>query len=210
MDWKKECFTKTHYCARFLLNEAAKRLELSQEQAYWATPPEIVARLRGERVPNASTLAERSEFCVFSCRGNGGSGGKGGWKILTGAQANDFLKKEGLLASNPDETLEVKGVCAAAGNAIGEARIVRKASELGKLKKGDILVTIMTTPDFVLGMKRAAAIVTDEGGVTCHAAIVSREMGIPCVVGTGNATKVFKDGDVIEVRAQHGIAKKIK
>ena len=65
----------------------------------------------------------------------------------------------------------------------------------------------MTTPDYVLVMKKVAAIVTDEGGVTCHAAIVSREFNIPCIVGTSNATKVFNDGDLVEVDANTGIAK---
>jgi pyruvate,water dikinase len=67
----------------------------------------------------------------------------------------------------------------------------------------------MTRPEFILAMRKAVAIVTDEGGVTCHAAILSRELGIPCVVGTKIATKVFKDGDLLEVRANHGIVKKL-
>ena len=75
--------------------------------------------------------------------------------------------------------------------------------------QGDILVTEMTTPDFVPAMKRASAIVTDKGGITCHAAIVSRELNIPCVIGTKIATKVFKDGDVVEVNATSGVVKKV-
>lgn len=67
----------------------------------------------------------------------------------------------------------------------------------------------MTSPDFVPLMKKAKAIVTDEGGLSCHAAIVSREMGLPCVIGTKNATKVFKDGDMIEVDANKGFVRKI-
>ena len=67
----------------------------------------------------------------------------------------------------------------------------------------------MTTPDYVPAMKRAAAIVTDKGGRTCHAAIVSRELKIPCVIGTKIATQVFKTGDIVEVDAERGIVKKI-
>jgi pyruvate,water dikinase len=77
--------------------------------------------------------------------------------------------------------------------------------EIGKIQKGDILVTEMTTPDFVPAMKKAVAIVTNSGGMTCHAAIVSREMGIPCIVGTKNATQVLKDGIFITVDATRGI-----
>jgi pyruvate,water dikinase len=68
----------------------------------------------------------------------------------------------------------------------------------------------MTMPDFAPAMKKAAAIVTDEGGLTCHAAIISRELGKPCVVGTKFATRLLKDGDMIEVNANHGIVKKVK
>jgi pyruvate, water dikinase len=68
----------------------------------------------------------------------------------------------------------------------------------------------MTTPDFVPIMGKAGAIITDEGGITCHAAIVSREMKIPCVVGTEIATKVLKDGDLVEVDADNGVVRKVE
>jgi len=98
----------------------------------------------------------------------------------------------------------VKGETASPGVASGPVKIVLDIKELDKVKKGDVLVTTMTTPDMVPAMQRAAAIVTDEGGLTCHAAIVSREMGIPCIVGTGNVTKVLKDGQEVTVHATHG------
>ncbi|MBU0461769.1 MAG: phosphoenolpyruvate synthase, partial [Nanoarchaeota archaeon] len=78
-------------------------------------------------------------------------------------------------------------------------------AELSKIQKGDVLVTTMTTPDMVPAMQRAIAIVTDEGGMTCHAAIVSREMGIPCIVGTENATQVLKENEIITVAATDGV-----
>lgn len=78
------------------------------------------------------------------------------------------------------------------------------------MEKGEILVTVMTSPDFMVAAKKAAAIVTDEGGITCHAAIVSREMKIPCIIGTKIATKVLKDGDIVEVDADKGVVRKIK
>ena len=77
--------------------------------------------------------------------------------------------------------------------------------ELNEIQKGDVMVTRMTTPDMVPAMQKAAAIVTDEGGLTCHAAIVSREMGTPCIVGTENATKVLKYGQEVTVHATHGV-----
>ena len=81
---------------------------------------------------------------------------------------------------------------------------------LRKVKRGDILVTNMTTPDFVPIMKKVKAIITKEGGMTCHAAIISRELGVPCVVGTKVAMQVLKDGDLVEIDAGKGIVKIIK
>lgn len=78
-----------------------------------------------------------------------------------------------------------------------------------KFQKGDILVSVATDPDIVPAMKKAAAIVTEQGGITSHAAIVSRELGIPCIIGTKIATRVLKDGDMVEVDANKGTVKKI-
>ncbi len=98
----------------------------------------------------------------------------------------------------------VKGLAASPGVGIGRVKIVLSAEEIDKVEKGDVLVTRMTNPDFAPAMKRAVAIVTDEGGITSHASIVSRELGIPCVVGTGNATQVLKDGMLVTVDGRSG------
>ncbi|MBI4300055.1 MAG: phosphoenolpyruvate synthase [Chloroflexi bacterium] len=98
----------------------------------------------------------------------------------------------------------VKGSQASPGVVAGPVKVILDASEIGKVLEGDILVAEMTTPDFVPAMKRAVGIVTDRGGRTCHAAIVSRELGIPCVVGTGNATHALKTGQVVTVDGATG------
>lgn len=85
---------------------------------------------------------------------------------------------------------------------------VREAG--GKVKQGDILITHATTVDYLPPMKRAAAFVTEIGGLTCHAAVVAREFGVPCVVGLKNAMANFKDGDMVEVDANKGIVRKWK
>lgn len=103
----------------------------------------------------------------------------------------------------------VKGTVAFAGLVTGRVKIVKVAHEIGKVKTGDILVAPTTAPSFILGMKKAAGFVTDEGGITSHAAIVSREMKKPCIIGTKIATKIFRDGDRVEVNAHTGIVKKI-
>jgi len=99
----------------------------------------------------------------------------------------------------------VKGETASAGVYTGKVKIIKDASELDKIEKGDILVTRMTTPDMVPAMQKAGAIVTNEGGMTCHAAIVSREMGTPCIVGTEIATKTLQTGQLVTVNASHGV-----
>ena len=98
----------------------------------------------------------------------------------------------------------VSGSSASPGLGSGPVQIVSDPSRISEVKEGDILVAEMTTPDYVPAMKRAAGIATDRGGRTCHAAIVSRELGIPCVVGTGNATNVLKPDQVVTVDGSQG------
>ena len=115
-------------------------------------------------------------------------------------------KEEAPAKAPAERKILVRGLPASPGVAIGVAKVALTVEEAAKLmKKGDILVTKMTDPDWVPYMKLAAAIVTDEGGMTAHAAIVSRELGIPCIVGTKNATQVLKTGMEVTVDATHGI-----
>ncbi|MBP3790881.1 MAG: phosphoenolpyruvate synthase [Methanobrevibacter sp.] len=99
----------------------------------------------------------------------------------------------------------VRGLGASPGMASGKVKIILDIDELDKIKEGDIMVTTMTTPDMVPAMKRASGIVTDEGGVTCHASIISRELGIPCVVGTGDATSTLKENDGVTLDGKKGL-----
>ncbi len=104
----------------------------------------------------------------------------------------------------------LKGQIAQKGMAKGIVRIISSVDHLDKVNKGDILVAAMTMPKYLPAMKKAAAFVTDEGGITCHAAIIAREMGKPCVIGTKVATEVLKDGDEVVVDANKGVIKIIK
>jgi len=99
----------------------------------------------------------------------------------------------------------IKGNIASRGVASGPVRIVRTMEDVRSVKEGDIMVTEMTMPDMVPGMMRCAAIITDRGGATCHAAIVSRELSVPCLVGTKNATSVLKEGQIVTVDAENGV-----
>lgn len=108
-------------------------------------------------------------------------------------------------AHDSDSSASVKGQIGNKGKAVGPVRVIIAADDFHKLQEGDVLVTPMTTPDFVLLMQKSAAIVTDMGGLLCHAAIVSRELGKPCVIDTKFATQALKDGDLVEVDANKGI-----
>ncbi|PIT84713.1 phosphoenolpyruvate synthase [Candidatus Micrarchaeota archaeon CG10_big_fil_rev_8_21_14_0_10_45_29] len=98
----------------------------------------------------------------------------------------------------------LSGLASAPGIGKGKVRLLASSKDMGKMQKGEILVTEMTTPDFVPAMKKSAAIITNTGGMTCHAAIVSRELGVPCIVGTKNATTTLHDGQFVTVDAIRG------
>jgi phosphohistidine swiveling domain-containing protein len=119
---------------------------------------------------------------------------------------NFFIKKNNI----PKRSDEIKGNVAYKGSAKGEVKKVYTKKDFDKFNEGDILVSTMTIPDFMPIMKKAAAIVTDEGGITCHAAIVARELKKSCIIGTKIATQVLHDGDLVEVDADRGIVKIIK
>ena len=104
-----------------------------------------------------------------------------------------------------DGEVLVRGLGASPGIATGNVKIVLDIDELDKIEEGDVMVTTMTTPDMVPAMRRASGIVTDEGGVTCHASIISRELGIPCVVGTGDATKTLKENTGVTLDGKKGL-----
>jgi pyruvate,water dikinase len=103
------------------------------------------------------------------------------------------------------QTVLLHGLGGAPGSASGAARVLKTLDEAASLNDGDVLVTHMTSPDWLPLLRRAAAVVTDSGGMTCHAAIVSRELGIPCVVGTGEATSKLRDGELVTVDATRGV-----
>ena len=104
-----------------------------------------------------------------------------------------------------DGEVIVKGLGASPGIGTGPVKIVLDIDELHKINEGDVMVTSMTTPDMVPAMRKSSGIITDEGGVTCHASIISRELGIPCVVGTGNATSTLKDNQGVTLDGKKGL-----
>lgn len=102
---------------------------------------------------------------------------------------------------------EVRGMVACGGKAVGRAKIVKNFDEIYKVNHGDVIVSPMTSPEIMPAIRRCVGIVTDFGGITCHAAIVAREFNIPCIVGTDEATEKIHDDDLVEVDANSGIVK---
>lgn len=186
------------YRMDFILRESAKRLDLTLKEMRFMLPLEIGTALLTGKVSRIA-LKERTKFCAYFVE-------KGFDKIYIGQQAKKLAKQ-----AEPEviETSELKGQTGCIGKARGKVRIVIRPKDMKKMNKGDILVSIATDPDIVPAMKKAAAIVTEQGGVTSHAAIVSRELNVPCVIGTKIATKVLKDGDMVEVDATRGVVKKL-
>lgn len=119
-------------------------------------------------------------------------------------KAVNFLEEYKLSTSEKHLTPIAEGLSIGSKIGSGPANRIMDAKDISKFKKGEVLITDMTDPDWVPAMKMASAIITDSGGRTAHAAIVSRELGIPCIVGTGNATKVIKTGDKITVDCSKG------
>ncbi len=165
--------------------------------AFW-TSGEVLGFLKGGPDVSLSEVKKRKKgFLLY--------GDASRMACVAGAQVLLHLEKLGILIETHSHDGRVKGLVGNPGQATGFARIVRTVADLQNVKKGDVMVSVTTHPDFVPAMHRACAIVTDEGGLTSHAAIVSREFGIPCIVGTKNATAAFKDGDLVVVDADKGV-----
>ncbi len=186
-----------------LFEEIANRIGIGIKEASYATEEEIIDFLDGGKaIPKAAIEERKKGFAIYFDRDK---------KIQckSGKDIETALNELGIVVFE-EFSEEIKGTPASAGKAKGRAVIIRGVSDLNKVKKGDILVAVTTHPDYIPAMQKAVAIVTDEGGITSHAAIVARELGLPCVVGTKYATRALKDGDKVEIDAGAGIVRKIK
>jgi len=133
--------------------------------------------------------------------------------LTTGLTLKDFARQNNFVIEDGEVVKDVNkfpGQVACKGKITGKVRIVLEFRDMFKFLEGEVLVSSMTVPDFLPAMKKAIAFVTDEGGITCHAAIIAREMKKPCIIGTKIATQVLKDGDLVEVDAERGVVKIIK
>jgi phosphoenolpyruvate synthase/pyruvate phosphate dikinase len=193
--YRTDILTMSMFYAYSLFNELASRFNLTFEDISHFTPEEILNIEKS--IPEG--IENRKKGYAITKQND----------IREVHQGIDFENLK-MIINCTDTSEEVKGNPANIGIVTGIARILKDKSEIRKVKKGDILITAMTTPDFIPAMERAAAFVTDEGGITCHAAIVSRELKKPCIVATRNATRILKDGDLVEVDANVGIVRRVE
>lgn len=199
----RNTFALSHYASRNLFREIGHRKNLTAEDIKWLNPSETKKLIFTGQSPNTKQINDRKFASVLLFR-------DGKYLIFEGKKADNFIKKEVEESFSLSEFDSIKGAIAYTGFVRGSVKIILSQKDVTKMQKGDILVARMTTPEIVPAARLASAIITDEGGITCHAAIVSRELKIPCIVGTKIATKVLKDNDLIEVDANRGVIKIIK
>ncbi|MFH2136354.1 MAG: PEP-utilizing enzyme [Patescibacteria group bacterium] len=200
--WRKDCMYFGAYVLDKIIKELGIRLGLTLRQARYFCYWEVGDALQKNKY-DADKLNERYEYSIIY------TNSKSRPCVYSRHEAKKFFKKLHFEKQKIEKVDKLTGVCASPGKAKGRVSIIETIDDLKKMKKGNVMLSETTYPALVPAMKLASAIVTNVGGLTCHAAIVSRELKIPCVVGTKIATKVLKDGDLVEVDATKGIVKKI-
>ncbi len=192
--WARDKFNLVHQLAEPLFQEIAQRLHLTAKELKFLKPQEIIEALQMHH------KIQCRQQCYFHF--------ENGSFVLRENSFPEFLSHKG---EEKKQTHEVHGRGTFPTKYSGRVRLIKTNDDLGKVEAGEILVLRMTTPDLMLeGIKKAGAIITDEGGITCHAAVLSREFNIPTLMGTEIATKVFNTGDQVEVDTVLGIAYKVQ
>jgi phosphohistidine swiveling domain-containing protein len=185
-----------------IMKKIAQRIKIDYHNLVLLRSQEIIDLLVKPEKLSEINLAER-KIGYFMVQKDGSRSDYFGNRALELTKMINRQKK----SSADIGMVEFAGYSAQKGKVIGKVFIAHTAQEAIKITKENILVTSMTTPDYVQAMKKSLAIITNEGGVLCHAAIISREFGIPCIIGTKIATQALKDGDLVEVDADHGIVR---
>jgi len=178
--------------------EICKRLKVEFQYARFIDDIEVVEALRSKKVDHKELQQRAEHFTIIHTPESS--------QILSGQAALNYNEQ---LKPNYQFQGELTGSAASMGKYRGKAVIILNENDLARVQPGDVLITTMTKPQYIIAMQKAGAFVTDSGGITCHAAIIAREMEKPCVVGTNMATQVLKDGDMVEVDANEGTVKKV-
>lgn len=195
-DERKEYVLKFNYYLNLFLRPISKKLKIPYNLLYFGLPSEI-EKIDDLKKYKKELKKRRLARCHVGL-------GKNHY-FYSGREAKRLI--ELIHSEFTDKIKKINGNCASPGKVKGIARVIMGESHFTKFKKGDILIAPMTRPEYASLMKKAKAIITDEGGITCHAAIISRELKKPCVIGTQVATKKLIDGQLIEVDADKGVIK---
>jgi phosphohistidine swiveling domain-containing protein len=190
---RKYAFSRANIALRKFFAERG----LKWKDLIWLTRGEMEELARTQKLDEKLVSERRKRFCI-ACAGSV-------MRVRFASPEEFGIKREAAVSAS-----ELKGTPASPGTVKGIVRVIRAVSELAQFKEGEVLVSPATSVEFTPFMKRAKAIVTDEGGMACHAAVISREFGIPCVVGTKTATAAFKSGDFVEVDAAKGIVRRLE
>jgi phosphohistidine swiveling domain-containing protein len=199
--FRSEGLIRASVLSRPLLSGVATKLAISERELFLLTIDEIIEALRG-KLDYKSYLEERKKGYAMALLSNQ-------TYIFTG-EDKERMESLDMFQRELGSTQKIQGQIAWRGKARGTVRIVKIQADCERVMEGDILVSVMTFPNYIAAMERAAAFVTDEGGILCHAAIVSREMKKPCIIGTKTATRALKDGDLVEVDADNGTVRILK
>ncbi len=202
-DYRKMALYHGMFCYEPIFKEIGRRFGMSFDQVTAMNHWEIVDLLRGKSRLTVDELNERLKECAAFYDGKE-------YVVYIGKKFKQFMAKVKFEKKELKNDKELFGTCASPGKVRGVVKIVNLPEEMHKMKKGDIMVAHNTNPNLVPAMKKAAALISEAGGLTCHTAIVARELKIPCVVGVPLADKVLKDGDLVEVDAEQGVVKIIK
>lgn len=200
-----EYFGKFTFIVMPYLEKLATDMGITYRELLHLTPPEIGQYLQKELKNNEvrELVEQRKEGDWLAWMHDGKE------KVVENAHDVALLKK--LMVPTADSLQkELKGQIGNRGKAKGIVKIVLSSDDFKKMEPGNILVSTMTTPDFVVVMQQAAGFVTDNGGMLCHAAILARELNKPCIIGTKIGTHLLKDGDLVEVDADNGVVRKLE
>lgn len=199
-DTRKRMYIESIQYFDYLFNEISRRIKIKGMTLKFLLPEEVIQSFDIKKINKLKSLAEKRQKNSAVVFKNG--------KITVETNDQKLSKIRNWLTPKSKIIKELKGTPASVGPKIrGICRVLFSAQEINKIEKGNILVTGSTAPDYLPAMKKAKAILTEKGGLTSHAAIVSRELGVPCIVGILNLLDIIKDEDLVEVDPNKGIVK---
>ncbi len=199
--WRTEHLEQTADYLQNLFEEIAKRLGLdSKKEVVWLLPHEVEQLLLKEQKANKDLIQQRKQAFVYLTEENKED------IILQGKEAAEFFNKiKNNITNNKGN--ELNGMSAFPGKVTGKAVVIHSREGYNNIKNGEILIIHATSPEIVPYLTNIKAIVTEEGGILSHVAVISREMKIPAIIGTGNCTKLVKTGEIVEVNTENGTVK---